>query len=82
LKAALKDSTRGVTRMNTGDVLRRARGTYEVHFTEARPLGNDCAGRHDCGEPDHGPNCAVQVFPIDAPIRRMLVLESPWAPLT
>jgi hypothetical protein len=24
----------------------------------------------------------VQVFPIDAPIRRMLVLESPWAPLT
>jgi hypothetical protein len=60
----------------------QARGTYEIHFTEARPFENDCAGRYDCGEPGHGPNCAVQVFPIDAPIRRMLVLESPWAPLT
>jgi hypothetical protein len=61
----------------------RARGTYEIHFTRAvQVCEEERPGQHACAEPGHGPNCGVQVFPIDAPIRRMLVLESPWAPLT
>jgi hypothetical protein len=61
----------------------QARGSYEIHFTQA---GQGCEeerpGQHSCAEPQHGPNCGVQVIPIGAPIRRMLVLASPWRPLT
>jgi hypothetical protein len=55
-------------------------GAYEVHFTEARRKDH----REDikpCAEADHGPSCGVQVFPIDAPIRRMVVLRIAWEPL-
>jgi hypothetical protein len=61
----------------------QARGTYEIHFRQAGHASEaERPGQHACAEPGHGPNCGVQVFAIDAPIRRMLVLESPWAPLT
>jgi hypothetical protein len=61
----------------------QARGRYEIHYKQAGHASEEeRPGQHRCGEPDHGPNCAMEVFPMDAPIRRMLVLDSPWAPLT
>jgi hypothetical protein len=55
-------------------------GAYEIHFTEAlrKDDGEDI---QPCAEADHGTFCGVQVLPIDAPIRRMVVLWSAWEPL-
>jgi hypothetical protein len=61
----------------------QARGRYEIHYKQAGHASEeDRPGQHPCGEPEHGPNCAMEVLPMGAPIRRMLVLDSPWAPLT
>jgi hypothetical protein len=52
-------------------------GRYEIHFTEAGPE----AGLLACSEPEHGPDCGVEAFPIGAPVRRIMVLPGPWTPI-
>jgi hypothetical protein len=51
-------------------------GRYEVHFTEAGPVAGLLAT-----EPDHGPDCGVEAFPIGAPVLRIMVLPGPWSPI-
>jgi hypothetical protein len=59
-------------------------GSYEVHFTEACRPDRDFpdAEVHPCVEPDHPQDCRVQRIPIAAPIRRILILQAPWMPLS
>lgn len=53
------------------------RGAWESHFTQG---GGADEGAQPCTE-DHGDQCAVQVMPVSAPIRRIIVLDGPWDPI-
>jgi hypothetical protein len=58
------------------------RGSYELHYTEAWPDCQNFSGVECQHCTEHGPNCAVVINPISAPIRRVIVMQGagagPW----
>lgn len=50
-------------------------GSYEVHYTDAGPDCDEIDGIEAKRCTEHGPDCAVLITPISAPIRRIVILE-------
>jgi hypothetical protein len=58
----------------------RPRGAYEDHWLQAWPECQDIPGCElvRCEEEEHGDKCGVKITPIDAPIRRWLIMDCAW----